>query len=75
MALRNWLTDTARTHVAANRSFLIWEKGYFGQCSLAALERQLGTPVQKLAVPSPTTSKSAFLLVYDHDLAPLLDPA
>jgi hypothetical protein len=39
------------------------------------LRRQLGTPVQQIPLPSPTTSKPAFLLVYDHDLATLLDPA
>lgn len=75
LQLRHWLTDTARAQAPARRSFLIWEAGYFSACPLSALDRQLGVPRERTPIPSPTTSQPAYLLVYDHDIGPLLDGA
>jgi hypothetical protein len=71
----HWLTDTARTRVPADRSFLIWEQGYFPNCPLSTLERQFGSPERVTPLLSPTGAGPAYLLVYPRDLTSLLAPA
>ncbi|HEX2808967.1 MAG TPA: hypothetical protein VHN80_22605 [Kineosporiaceae bacterium] len=70
--LRDWLTDTARVRMPAQRTFLLWDPAATNLrgCTLPGIADQLGRPEQVFPSPAGGT-----VLVYDTDISWRLDPA